>query len=90
MSNSTWSYYTVKIDREQYMRLKARAKCHGDLAEMVRTYIEWGLENENIEKRATRRPKRELPVHDRCTHGAPHSCGECGRNGRYANAGWPE
>lgn len=45
---STNLYFTFGTDREMHSRLKARAeKNKVTMVELMRTYVEWGLENEH-------------------------------------------
>jgi hypothetical protein len=44
----TYPHITVRIEREQYERLKRQAdKQRKHITELARTYIEWGLENDS-------------------------------------------
>lgn len=44
-------YYTIRLEYEMFVELqKAAAKDKTNVAELIRTFIEWGLENRFEEK----------------------------------------
>jgi hypothetical protein len=53
MSKNRWHYQTIRLDHEDAQMLKAIAKRRKtSVAELIRTYITWGLEEDDSARRA--------------------------------------
>jgi hypothetical protein len=47
LSKLLWAYQTVRLDHDDAKALRALAKRKGiPVAELIRTYVAWGLEND--------------------------------------------
>jgi hypothetical protein len=49
LSKQRWYYQMVRLDHEEAQELRALAKRkHTTVAELIRTFITWGLENDYV------------------------------------------